>query len=170
MNLLKQIQLYLVAVLSLGIASCDDTTDFIGSSVIEGADYIEAHQATFFLSSSTVKADTIFTRSSTAYLGKYTHPEFGSFESSFMTQFNVTELYEIPGLSTFIPTGGKQEFLNTPNVYDRSFTPKRIYVSGLYTDYFGDSLAVGRINVYQLHRDLYNTDDIYYSDIETGDF
>lgn len=170
MDLLKKIRLYLIVIIGLFAVSCDDTTDFIGSSVIEGSDFIETHRATFYLTSSTVKADTIYTRSSTAYLGKYTHPEFGSFESSFMTQFNVTETYEIPGLSSFVPTGGKDEFLSTPNVYDRSFTPKRIYVSGLYTDFFGDSLAIGRINIYRLHRDLTNTDDIYYSDIETDDF
>ena len=171
MNLFKKTKLHLFALVSIFAASsCDDTTDFIGSSVIEGSDYIETHRATFYLTSSTVRADTIFTRSSTAYLGKYTHPDFGSFESSFMTQFNVTETYEIPGLSTFVPTGGKSEFQNTTNVYDRSFTPKRVYVSGLYTDFFGDSLAIGRINIYRLHRDLSNTDDIYYSDIETGDF
>lgn len=171
MNLLKKTTPFLFALACLFAAySCDDSTDFIGASVIEGSDYIEAHRATFYLTSSTVRADTIFTRSSTAYLGKYTHPDFGSFESSFMTQFNVTETYEIPGLSTFVPTGGKTEYQNTSDVYDRSFTPKRFYVSGLYTEYFGDSLAVGRINIYRLHRDLTNTEDIYYSNIETGDF
>ena len=170
MSVLAKFKTCLLVLIIACCASCDDSTDFIGSSVVEGPDHIEAYRATFYPSSVTIKADTIFTRSSTAYIGKYTHPDFGSFESSFMAQFNVTEAYEIPSLGSFVPTGGRREFDLVENVNDRSFTPKRFYIGGLYTSYFGDSSAVGRINVYQLNQDLYNDDDIYYSDIEPADF
>ena len=153
------------------MTSCDDTTDFLGSSVVEGVDNIEVKRKTFYPISSTTQTDTVFTRSSTAYIGKYTHPDFGSFESGFMTQFNVTENFEIPNLQTFVPVGGRTEFLNTPNVYNRSFMPKRFYVTGLYTNYFGDSLAVGRINVYRLTNDLdIANEELYYSNVDPEDY
>lgn len=155
------------ALLALCVAACDDNTDFIGSSVVSGPDYIKAGVATFFPLSSTVKADTVYTRSSTAYLGKYTHPDFGSFESSFMAQFNVTEKYEIPGFENFVSDDNSG--LTEPP-YDRSISPKRVYVAGLYTSYFGDSTAVGTLDVYELNKDLYNSDDIYYSNVNPSDF
>lgn len=148
--------------------ACDDTTDFLGASVVSGADYIKASVSTFYPMSSTVKSDTIYTRSSTAYLGRYTHPNFGSFESSFMTQFNVAEDYQIPGFSAFVPDNGAAGLLEEVN--DRSITPERFYMAGLYTGYFGDSTAVGSVNVYRLDKDLYNSDEIYYSNVNPDDF
>lgn len=160
---------YLCSVMAaLFFVACDDTTDFLGSSVVTGPDYIKSSVSTFYPLSSTVKADTIYTRSSTAYLGKYTHPKFGSFESGFMAQFNVTEDYQIPGFSAFVPDNGIAGLYE--DVYDRSITPVRFYMAGLYTGYFGDSTAVGSVNVYQLNEDLYNSDDIYYSNVNPENF
>lgn len=156
------------ALLIVLFTACEDTTDSLGSSIVSGPDYIKANSLTFYPWSSSVKADTIYTRSSTAYLGKYTHPDFGSFESSFMTQFNVAEAYQIPDFSSVVPDNGKEGL--DEDVNDRSITPVRFYLGGLYSGYFGDSTAVGRINVYQLSHDLYNSDDIYYSNINPDDF
>ncbi len=168
-TVLKNKMKFLCSILAAFLfVACDDTTDFLGSPVVTGPDYIKSSVSSFFPLSETVKSDTIYTRSSTAYLGKYTHPDFGSFESSFMCQFNVTEDYQIPGFESFVPDNGREGL--SVDVNDRSLTPTRFYMAGLYTDFFGDSTAVGGINVYQLNRELYNNDDIYYSDVNPEDF
>ena len=161
MKLVSTIKYFLVAIVAMLGVSCDDNTDFIGSSLVGGTDYIKAGSATFYPASLSVLADTVYTKSPTAYLGKYTDPKFGLFESSFLTQFNVAEAYEIPNFNDFVPDNGVEGL--SQSKYDRDLTPKRFYVGALYTDYFGDSTAVGRINVYELNKDLYASDGVYYS-------
>ncbi|MBP9637553.1 MAG: DUF4270 domain-containing protein [Bacteroidaceae bacterium] len=168
MKLVSTIKYFLVAIVAMLGVSCDDNTDFIGSSLVGGTDYIKAGSATFYPASLSVLADTVYTKSPTAYLGKYTDPKFGLFESSFLTQFNVAEAYEIPNFNDFVPDNGVEGL--SQNKYDRDLTPKRFYVGALYTDYFGDSTAVGRINVYELNKDLYASDGVYYSSADPKNY
>jgi len=168
MKLVSNVKYFLVAIVAIVGVSCDDNTDFIGTSLVGGTDYIKAGSATFYPASFSVLADTVYTKSPTAYIGKYTDPKFGLFESSFLTQFNVAEAYEIPSFNNFVPDNGVEGL--SQNKYDRALTPKRFYVGALYSSYFGDSTAVGRINVYELNKDLYASDGVYYSSLDPKDY
>ena len=56
-----------------------------------------------------ILADSVYARTSTAYLGRYTDPQFGEFTSDFIAQFNCTDDFEFPeavqeitGLTLFV--------------------------------------------------------------------
>lgn len=53
--------------------SCDDTTTGIGDFVAEN-DGIEAFSDSYDISTRTILLDSIFSRTSSAYLGKFTDP------------------------------------------------------------------------------------------------
>jgi len=88
---------YLYAIIvSLLIYSCDDTTNGIGESTIAGNDSIPAGAKIYFVQTRSILADSVYARTSTAYLGKYTDPQFGEFSADFIAQFNCTDNFELP--------------------------------------------------------------------------
>lgn len=118
---------YLYALLlSALIYSCDDSTSGIGNSVIATGDSIPAGSATYDVRTRSILADSVYARTITAYLGKYTDPQFGAFTADFIAQFNCTDDYAFPETLQEI-TG-----LNL-----------RLY----YGNYFGDSLNAMRMQV-----------------------
>lgn len=118
---------YLYALLlSTVIYSCDDSTSGIGDSIINAGDSIPAGAAIYNVQTRSILADSVYARTITAYLGKYTDPQFGAFTADFIAQFNCTDDYQFPETIQEI-TG-----LNL-----------RLY----YSTYFGDSLNAMRMQV-----------------------
>lgn len=88
---------YLYAMLlSALIFSCDDSTTGIGDSTIAAGDSIPAGAATYNVYTRSILADSVYARTSTAYLGKYTDPHFGEFSADFIAQFTCTDNFEFP--------------------------------------------------------------------------
>ena len=88
---------YLYALLlSALIFSCDDSTTGIGDSTIAAGDSIPAGAATYNVYTRSISADSVYARTSTAYLGKYTDPHFGEFSADFIAQFTCTDNFEFP--------------------------------------------------------------------------
>ena len=111
---------YLIVLLaSCLLYSCDDSTYGIGDSTISSEDPIPAGEAKYFATTESILADSVYARTSTAYLGKYTDPEFGEFSADFIAQFNCTDNFEFP-----------------ENIKEI----KQLELSLYYTSYFGDSL------------------------------
>lgn len=90
---LKYLYALLLATL---IYSCDDSTTGIGDSTIAAGDSIPAGAATYNVYTRSILADSVYARTSTAYLGKYTDPHFGEFSADFIAQFNCTDNFEFP--------------------------------------------------------------------------
>ena len=89
--------LYILIAATL-IYSCDDTTNGIGDSTIAANDSIPTGAATYFAQTKSIIADSVYARTSTAYLGKYTDPQFGEFSADFIAQFNCNDNFEFPTL------------------------------------------------------------------------
>ena len=85
-----------VGLLAALIYSCDDATTGIGDSTIAAGDSIPAGAAVYNVHTRSILADSVFARTNTAYLGKYTDPQFGEFSADFIAQFNCTDNYEFP--------------------------------------------------------------------------
>ena len=85
-----------VGLLAALIYSCDDATTGIGDSTIAAGDSIPAGAAVYDVYTRSILADSVYARTSTAYLGKYTDPQFGEFSADFIAQFNCTDNYEFP--------------------------------------------------------------------------
>ena len=120
-----------VLLLSSLIYSCDDATTGIGDSTIAAGDSIPAGAATYDVTTRSILADSVYVRTSTAYLGKYTDPHFGEFYADFLTQFNCTDDFEFP--ETVQEVTGLQLRL-------------------LYTNYFGDPNNAMRLQVDTLNK------------------
>lgn len=92
---------FLAAVgLAATLYSCDDTTTGVGEFVAD-ADEITASAQTFEATTKTLKytdlnQNGVFSRTSSAYLGKFTDPDFGTYTTDFITQINCTEGFEFP--------------------------------------------------------------------------
>ena len=108
------------------ISSCDDATTGIGDSTIAIGDPIPAGAAIYEANTRSFLADSVYARTSTAYLGKYTDPQFGEFTADFLAQFNCTDDFEFP-----------------ENVEEVTGLQLRL----LYTTFFGDSLNAMRLQV-----------------------
>ena len=114
------------AVLSTLICSCDESTTGIGDTTIPAEDYIPAGAAMYDVHTRSILADSVYARTSTAYLGKYTDPQYGGFTADFIAQFNCTDDFEFP--ETIQEITGLQ---------------LRMY----YNNFFGDSLNAMRLQI-----------------------
>lgn len=131
--------------------SCDDTTTGIGDFVAN-ADEIPAIAETYNVTTCTTLLDSIYSRTSSAYLGKYTDPEFGEYSAEFITQINCVEGQRFP--DTF---QGIEE------------TTLELY----YNSYYGDSLATLRVQVDTLNtviNDNGKDKQLYYTSFNPEDF
>ena len=115
-----------ILILSALIYSCDDTTTGIGDSTIAAGDPIPAGTKFYKASTRSILADSVYARTSTAYLGKYTDPHYGEFTADFIAQFSCIDNFEFP--ETF------QEI-------------KEVQLRMYYGNFFGDSLNAMRLQV-----------------------
>lgn len=127
--------------------SCDDETTGIGQFVAN-EDIIPTSADAYDVTTSSLQLKQVYSRSSTAYLGKFTDKSFGEFSSDFLVQINCPEDFEMPNKITEISGA-------TLGLY--------------YNSYFGDSLASMRLQVDTLNKII--TDDgtdkgLYYTNLD----
>lgn len=142
--------------LAATLYSCDDTTTGIGDFVAD-MDEITASAKTFEATTKTLKytdlnPDGVFSRTSNAYLGKFTDPDFGTYTTDFITQINCTEGFEFPETM--------QDIVSTTLEFS-------------YSSFFGDSLAPMRVRVDMLNREIDDNGEdlsLYYTSYNPEDF
>lgn len=148
---------FLAAVgLAATLYSCDDTTTGVGEFVAD-ADEITASAQTFEATTKTLKytdlnPDGVFSRTSSAYLGKFTDPDFGTYTTDFITQINCTEDFEFP---------------------DRLVSIDTTTLELSYASFFGDSLAPMKVKVDVLKEAIDDTGEnlgLYYTSYNPEDF
>lgn len=123
---------YLYALLlSMVIYSCDDSTSGIGDSTIAPGDSIPAGYAVYEATTRSILADSVYARTSTAYLGKYTDSQFGEFTADFIAQFNCGDDFKFP-----------------ETIQEITGLTLRLY----YGAHFGDSLNAMRLQVDSLSK------------------
>ena len=138
---------YLYAMLlSALIYSCDDSTSGIGESTIAPGDSIPAGATIYHISTRSLLADSVYARTSTACLGKYTDSKFGEFTADFITQFNCTDDFYFP-----------------ETVQEVTGLQLRMY----YTKYFGDSLNAMRMQIDTLNKVIPEKDlNTFYTSVD----
>ncbi|HNZ80509.1 MAG TPA: DUF4270 family protein, partial [Bacteroidales bacterium] len=121
---------------------------YTGGSIQPPGDVVSTDTASFFLTTETVKVDSILYKNSVALLGEFTDAFFGTTRAEFLAQvycpFNFT--------------------------FDASI--RRIdsaYLYLYYNDWFGDSLALMEMSVYELTKAIDHTKP-YYTNINTDDY
>ena len=129
-----------IALASIALASCDDNTSELGSSLIDNADKLEITTDTFGIISNSAAMGAVLSNSSTGYLGKVRDPETGAYLTrSFMTQFYTPEDFTFPEKDSI------KSLDSNKNIIADS-CDIRLY----YTNYFGDSLATMKVSAMEL--------------------
>ena len=128
--------------------ACDDTTGTLGNNMLPGSDYIHTSSALYDVTTRSVLADSVFAKTSTGYVGRFSDPDFGYFESGFLTELNCTDNVAFPIPYTYDEkTKTGKGTLAGDSVVDCSLV---VY----YKSWFGDSLNACRMSVYQLDKRL----------------
>ena len=142
---------YLCALLLAAlIYSCDDSTTGIGTDLIPGGDKIPANTDSYEFTTKSLLADSVYPRTSTAYLGRYTDEQFGEFTADFIAQFTCMDNFkfeenitDITGLSLFLQ----------------------------YSTFFGDSLNGMRLQVDTLNKVIAEKDiNTFYTSVNPSDY
>lgn len=124
----KNIKYLCALLLAALVYSCDDTTTGIGDSTIAGGDSIPAGSAMYKVTTRSVLADSVYARTSTAYLGRYTDPQFGEFTADFITQFYSTDDFEFP--EDMVEATGLDMIIQY-TFYGDSLSPMRVQIDTL---------------------------------------
>ena len=148
------------AMLAATLSNCDDETTGIGD-FLANTDEINAYSMTFKAKTRTIKyADLttddgpqgVYSRTTTAYLGKFTDVDFGTFSADFITQINCPEGFTFPETIKGIESASLGLY---------------------YSSYYGDSLATMRVCVDTLDTVIDDTGDdptLYYTSYDPTDF
>lgn len=140
------------ALLLATLSGCDDNTGSLGESMMPDEDQITINQQTYNATSRSLLAgDSILAKTSTAYLGRYTDPLYGTFEADFMAQFHCVEDFQFPEEGVAGDSAVSAEI--------------RLYL----TSYFGDKTNPCHLSVYPLNKVL-EEDKNYYTDIDPTDY
>ena len=144
---MKQIIFLSLCVISL-LASCDDNTDTLGGSLTNTEDLISVSDGVFKVTSRSIVADSVLSRSITGYLGNVKDPETGTYiKSDFMTQFHSLENNQFPPAS-MLAYGVKADSCDV-----------RLFLSS----YYGDSLTSMKATIYEMASPIEENRDYYSS-------
>lgn len=139
----------LMALLASAIYSCDDTTGSLGLDMLPGSDNVNVSSTSFDVTTKSILSGPVFAKTDIGYVGKYTDPDFGYFESGFLTQLNCTDSLQFP----FGVMAGDTAHLAELVLY--------------YDSYFGDSLNACKMSVYELNKVL---DKNHYTNINPDNY
>lgn len=142
-----------IAAITTLLYSCDDNTDNLGGSIVDDLDNMKVTSELFPVVSRSVKADSIYSRTSTGYLGKIKDTETGAFvKEDFLTQFYTLEGTQLPKESTI-----------ASRLKDGSIIADSCIIYLYYDKYYGDSLATMKLNMSELSRPM-EEGEKYYTD------
>ena len=137
----KYLGVLLLALLSL--YGCDDNTGTLGMDMLPDSDGISAKTETFDVSTKSMLADKVYSKTSTGYIGKFTDPDpkgFGNYEASFLAELNCTENFTFPAVYEESADGksGKGTMVKDE--------VEKIQLVVYYSSWFGDSLNACRMS------------------------
>jgi hypothetical protein len=149
-----------LAVAALALTACDDTTDTIGNSMSEITDNLAISTDTFLVSTRSVKAGSVLSKNTTAYLGKIRDPETNAYiTGDGMIQFNTLVDEAIPGFTIFPP---KDNIIGKENNQVVADSCNMIL---FFDHYYGDSLRAMTMTAYEMARPMEEGTN-YYSDFD----
>lgn len=140
----KKIGILLLAVLTF--IGCDDNTGTLGMNMLPDSDGMSAHTTTFNVITNSIVTDSVFAKTSTGYVGKFTDPDFGHYEASFLTELNCTDNFTFPAVYT------EKDGKGNGTMAGDSIVSAQLVV--FYSSWFGDSLNACRMSVYELDKKL----------------
>lgn len=136
---------------ALSLASCDDTTDNIGGSLIENPDRLTVKADTFQVSTRTIMADSVIARNIIGYLGRVKDPETSNYVTGdFMVQLHPLSNYQLANADSILSRNEQGEIM-----------ADSCEILLVYNDFYGDSLAQMKLSAYEMERPLEEGSVIY---------
>lgn len=146
-----------LALIVLGLSSCDDTTDTIGTSLTDTMDFVHISTDTFDVHSRSIVADSVLSRSNMGYLGKIKDPETGAYiTGDFMAQFHTLE-----GMGGYLFP--KKDSIASK--IDGEVVADSCEIRLFYTSFYGDSLATMTLRVNEMGKPMEENVN-YYSNFD----
>lgn len=134
-------------------SACDEETGSLGMNMLPGSDEMSAHTVSFDVMTESVVADSVFAKTSTGYVGRFSDPDFGYYEAGFLTALASTEQFSLPEVyreTEWDDEGNATKA--TGMMTEDKVTAVQLVV--FYNDWFGDSLNACRMSAYELNTTL----------------
>lgn len=144
-----------MAVLTVCIAltSCDDATETIGSSLTDNMDHLQISTDTFTVTTRSIIADSVLSRSNIGYVGKVKDPETGTYiTGDFMAQFSTLE--DIA--HSLFPSKD-----SIRSIVDGKIIADSCELRLFYTSFFGDSLATMSLTAHEMAKPMQENVNYY---------
>ena len=155
---MKKLMMAGIAMITIAISSCDDTTTYMGNSLTSSIDKFSISADTFKVYTHSIMADSILGRSSYSYLGCIKDPETGSYiTGDYMTQFNILE----NASSGIFCTQDKV----TNHDADGQIIADSCYIRIFVDDYMGDSLTAMKMKITELAKPM-EENRLYYTNFD----
>ena len=81
------------------MTGCDDNTGSLGMDMLPSEDLLTTQTKIYDISTRSIAVDSVFAKTSTGYVGKFTDPQFGYYEASFLTELNCTDNFKFPAIN-----------------------------------------------------------------------
>ncbi len=168
---------YLLAIISLvaiTLTSCDDTTDTIGKSVVPTTDSLYTTATEYPLTTESVLAENVISRSRYGYVGCVKDPETSSYvKTNFMTQLHLLPSIDFPSIDSVYVAGHYED--KVTGLTDAELLEKCKNVEAdscklilFYNTFYGDSLANMKLVAHELDTP-YEESNTYYVDYDPSD-
>lgn len=145
---------------------CDDNTGTLGIDMLPDSDGISAHTTTFNVVTQSLFADSVYAKTSTGYIGKFTDQKFGYYEASFLTELNCTDNFSFPEAYKVTERDSQGNPTKATGILaGDSVVSVQLVI--YYSKWFGDSLNACRMSVYELDKKLEKN---RYTNINPGDY
>ena len=139
---------------ALTFVACDDTTDTIGSSITNRVDNLTITDSAFNVTTRSIEAGAVFSKSNTGIIGKVRDPETGSYLSAnYMTQMAPLSSFDLDTL----------QYIKNAN--DGKIMADSCFLLVSYQSTYGDTLAPMKVTAYEMSKPMPETKN-YYSDFD----
>ena len=139
---------------ALSMIACDDTTDTIGSSITNRVDNLTITDSVFNVTTRSVAAGAVFSKSNTGIIGKVRDPETGAYLSA-------NYMAQLAPLSSF--TLDTLQYIKDAN--NGEIKADSCYLLVSYQSTYGDTLAPMKATAYEMSKPMPETQN-YYSDFD----
>lgn len=147
--------------LALSFYSCDDNTKGLGLDMLPDRDQVTITHKVYETTSQSIPVDSVYAKTDIVYIGKYLDETFGSYEASFLTEFNCVDSLAFPKLYQENPLDGED---NGIMAGDSTVSTEIILY---YTELLGDTVSPSNISLYKLNKKLKTN---HYTNIKAEQF
>lgn len=144
-----------ILITSITFIACDDDLNAVGNSIQPNGDDITLNPDTVTLEANTLSFDNkIYARTQLGTLGNYNDLLLGNIKADYLCEFYCPRDLQFAG-------GAK----------DSSYLAiDSVYLDILFTDYIGDPNALMGIRAYELKKELDNSKENYYTDLDISGY